>query len=126
MGSRGAFNDVDKGDFSFVDNGQIYMSLGTDPKTGVKYLVQNEGSVKIPDYSHSSDRIYAVVQDGEVKQIGIYHNHIKIISIDLKHWHNGIKPHVHTDLFHIMDARKPNGKEQLLIEAVEKGLQRFK
>lgn len=44
MGSRGAFVDVNMGNFTFKDGGQNYFSIGTlssDPN--VKVLIQNKG-----------------------------------------------------------------------------------
>ena len=58
MGSRGAFVNVDIGDFTFKDGGQKYFSLGTlssDPN--VKILIQNKGSVKVLPVS---DKWYGV------------------------------------------------------------------
>ena len=50
MGSRGAFVNVNTKDFTFVDDGQTYHSIGE--VDGVKVLVRDKGSVKAPDYSH--------------------------------------------------------------------------
>lgn len=67
MGSRGAFADVNTGNFTFVDGGQTYHSLGE--VDGVKVIVRDKGSVKAPEFSHTANRIYAVVQDGKLKHL---------------------------------------------------------
>lgn len=123
MGSRGAFVDVNTGDFTFKENGQKYFSIGTlssDPN--VKVLVQPEGSVKAPEFSHTAGRIYAITQDGFLKHLTYYDKHNQHISIDLLHPHKGVQPHVHVDLDH--NPKSPGvspSKEQLeLIEKIKK------
>lgn len=78
MGGRSSFVDIYGGNFDFVEGGQKYFSIGYDAANNIKYLVQPTGSVKVPDYSHTGERIYAIIQDGDIKSIGIYENHIKV------------------------------------------------
>ena len=73
MGSRGAFVNINKGDYRFVSGGQIYNAIVFDESSNVKYLVQSSGSIKVPDYSHTANRIYAIFDNkGNNKSIGIY------------------------------------------------------
>lgn len=55
-----------------MDGGQNYKAIGIDKQTNAKYLIQEKGSVKVPDYSHSANQIYAVIQNDQVKTIAIY------------------------------------------------------
>lgn len=92
MGSRGAFEDVDTGKFNFVENGQNYHTVGD--VDGVQVILQNSGAVKAPEYSHSAERAYAIVQNGKLKHLSFYdETHRQIISIDLLHQHHGLMPH---------------------------------
>lgn len=129
-GSRGAFVNIDLNDF-FKENGQIYHSVGFED--GIKYLIQEDhkGGKKIPDYSHTDNRIYVLIEKGEVKSIGIYENHIKVKSIDLKHTHTNkttgekLKRHYHTDLHHQGNAY-PLGKDELeLVNKILKGAKKY-
>ena len=92
--------------------------------------MQKSGSVKVPDYSHSPDTVYAIVQDGVVKTIGVYRNHIKVSSIDLRHEHTNkdgtsFKEHVHTDLHHSKDARALSKYEELLVKRANIVIERY-
>ena len=93
-------------------------------------MVQPVGSVKVPDYSHSPNRIYVIIQFGRVKSIGIYSNHIKVKSIDLLHTHvnsNGelLHEHYHTDLFHKNDAFPLTDEEWKLVNLVIEGAKKY-
>lgn len=123
MGSRGAFVDVNSGDFSFVENGQRYYSIGyLSSNPNVKVLVQNSGSVRAPEFSHSSNRIYAIVQDGALKHLTYYDKHNQHISIDFMHDHKGVRPHVHIDLNHDKKAPavSPSDEQKELIKRIKK------
>lgn len=100
MGSRGAFEDVNKGNFTFKEGGQQYYSVGN--VDGVKVLVKGEkGSVKAPEYSHTENRAYAVIQDGRLKHVAFYgENHRQTVCLDFLHRHCGIVPHKHFNLNH--------------------------
>ena len=80
MGSRGAFVNVSTGNFTFVEGGKRYYSIGSlSSDSNVKVLLQSEGTVKAPEYSHTADRVYAVVQNGLLKHISFYDkNHKKL------------------------------------------------
>ena len=124
MGSRGAFVDVDMGDFNFKDGGQNYFSLGAlSSNPNVKILIQNKGSVKAPEYSHTKGRIYAIVQDGKLKHLTYYDDkHKQHISVDLLHPHKGVQPHIHIDMNHTPDSPgiSPNAEQKALIEKIKK------
>ena len=125
MGSRGAFIDVNKGNFNFAENGQHYETIGEI--AGVKILNQTFGAVKAPDFSHSSNRTYAVIQNGKLKHLTFYdENHNQVKSIDFGHAHgtNKVVPHVHFNLVH--DKKEPgtppSQSDWELINKVKKGL----
>lgn len=125
MGSRGAFIDVDRDDFNFVENGKCYETIGEIDK--VKIIIKPEGSVKAPEYSHSQSRIYAVIQKGELKHLAFYNeNHKQIKCIDFGHHHglNKVKPHVHFDLIHDNNelGTPPSKSDWELINKIKKGL----
>jgi len=124
MGSRGAFVNVDMGDFTFKENGQNYYSVGTlSNDENVKVLIQDKGSVKAPEYSHTAGRVYAIVQDGVLKHVTYYdENHKQNVSIDLWHTHKGVKPHVHFGLNHDHNNLpvKPTQKQLRLIAKIKK------
>lgn len=99
MGGRGAFIDVCNGDFHFVEGGKRYHSVGVVGNT--KVLVQDKGASKAPEFSHTADRSYAVIQDGKLKHLAWYgKNHEQLESIDFLHSHNGVRPHKHIGLNH--------------------------
>lgn len=124
MGSRGAFVNIDDNNYNFVDGGQLYKTIYFDKENDIKILKQSKGSIKVPDYSHTGDVIYAVFQKGKVKSIGIYKKHIKIASIDLFHSHTNkdgtmFENHVHLDLSHKEDVRDLTEEEKDLVKYVE-------
>lgn len=99
MGARGAFVDVNMEDFTFVEGGQQYQSIGMSGE--VKVLIQTKGGVKAPEFSHTPNRVYAVVQDGKLKHIAYYDDkHKQAVSIDSLHEHKGVKPHRHEYMSH--------------------------
>lgn len=99
MGSRGAFVDISLGDFHFKKDGKTYSSIGE--VDGVKVLVRDKGSSKAPEFSHTENRIYAVIQNGELKHLTWYdENHNQSVSIDFLHPHKGVQPHKHFYLDH--------------------------
>lgn len=124
MGSRGAFIDVDMGNFTFTDGGQHYFSLGSlSSDDNIKVLVQDSNSVKAPEYSHTPGRVYAVVKDGALKHLAFYdENNKQAISIDLLHEHHGVQPHRHTYLNHNKNnpGVPPTPKENELIDKIKK------
>ena len=125
MGSRGAFVDVDMGNFTFKNKeNQVYFSIGSlSNNDNVKILIQEKGSVKAPEYSHTSGRTYAIVQDGYLKHLTFYDESNKQhISIDLLHSHSGVQPHVHTDLHHDKNAPgiSPTDEQRKLIARIKK------
>lgn len=125
MGSRGAFINIERGNFNFVENGQRFETIGEI--AGVKILNKLSGSIKAPEYSHSSSRIYAIIQNGKLKHLTFYdENHSQVKSIDFEHPHglNKVKPHVHFNLVHDKNEEgTPPSKEDLeLARKIMKGL----
>ena len=124
MGSRGAFVDVDRGNFSFVSSGQSYFSVGElSTNSNVKVIIQDSNAVKAPEYSHTANRIYAVVKNGELKHLAYYDSaHMQAVSIDLAHEHKGVKPHRHVYLSHHKNdpGIPPTTEESALIRAIKK------
>lgn len=99
MGARGAFVDVNMDNFTFVEGGQQYQSIGMSGE--VKVLIQTKGGVNAPEFSHTPNRVYAVIQDGKLKHIAYYDDkHKQAVSIDLLHEHKGVKPHRHEYMSH--------------------------
>lgn len=126
MGARGAFVDVNMDDFTFVEGGQQYQSIGMSGE--VKVLIQTKGGVKAPEFSHTPNRVYAVVQDGKLKHIAYYDDkHKQAVSIDLLHEHKGVKPHRHEYMSHNKNdpGIPPTAAEMALIRRIKKeyGLQ---
>lgn len=124
MGSRGAFENVDLGNFSFKEGGQHYKSIGTlSSDSNVKIIIQDSNNVKAPEYSHTAGRIYAVVKDGQLKHIAYYdENHKQAVSIDLAHPHKGVQPHRHVYLSHGKNEPgiPPTPAESQLIKKIKK------
>ena len=124
MGSRGAFVNVDKGDFSFKEGGQHYKSIGTlSTNPNVKIIIQDSNNVKAPEYSHTPGRVYAVVKDGVLKHLAYYdQTHKQAVSIDLAHDHKGVQPHRHVHLQHgkNLPGVPPTWLENELIKKIKK------
>lgn len=124
MGSRGAFVDVNTGDFTFKAGGQHYKSIGvlsTNPN--VKVIVQDSSNVKAPEFSHTPGRIYAVVKDGALKHLAYYdEEHKQAVSIDLAHAHNGVHVHRHVYMSHNKNdpGVPPTAAEKKLIKKIKK------
>lgn len=125
MGSRGAFKDVNSGDFTFIEGKKEYHSIGTlkdDPN--VKLIVQDTKRVKAPEYSHTAGRIYAIVSSkGELKHLAYYDaDHKQAVSIDFLHDHHGVRPHRHEYLSHDKNSPgvPPTAKEWELIRKIKK------
>ncbi len=122
MGSRGAFISVERGDFNFVENGKRYDTIGIIDDIQI-LTMGNVKNVKAPEYSHSSNRIYVIVKNGQLKHIAFYdENHKQIKVIDLEHKHCGIKPHIHYNMDH-SDRGIPLSKEDCdLINKIKRRL----
>ena len=121
MGSRGSFVDVAAGDFTFKDNGINYFSVGNlSTDSNVKVLLQKTGSVKAPEYSHTAERVYAIVQNGRLKHLTFYDaDHKQAVSIDLTIPHDGMLPHKHLYLDHTT-AYPINKTESELIKKIKR------
>ena len=50
----------DLGNFHFKEGGQNYHSVGEVDE--IQVIIQDSGSVKAPEYSHTASRSYAIVQ----------------------------------------------------------------
>jgi hypothetical protein len=119
MGSRGAFENVDIGNFNFVEGGKNYYSVGE--VDGIKVLIQNKGGVKAPEYSHTANRIYAIVQGGKLKHLAFYdETHKQTVSIDLLHKHHGLIPHKHLNLDHSDGGIPLSDEEKKMIAKVKR------
>lgn len=124
MGARGAFVDIDCSNFSFVEGGQRYKAIGElSSNFNVKVIMQDYLSVRAPKYSHTADRIYAVIQKGRLKYIAYYdENHAQTVIIDLDHTHKGIIPHKHFYMNHYKNLPRvsPNADELSMIKIIKK------
>lgn len=90
-------------------------------------MAQSSGSIKVPDYSHTANRIYAIFDNkGNNKSIGIYENHIKVKSIDLGHTHyeptlgKTLTVHYHTDLYRRDPAKELSKSDWELVNSIIK------
>lgn len=119
MGSRGSFIDVGNGNFSFRENGQTYSSIGN--WKNIKVLARDNGSVKAPEFSHTAERIYAIVQNGKLKHLAFYDKeHRQSAAIDLLHEHKGIIPHKHMYLNHSDSGIPISAEEKQLIKELKR------
>ena len=79
----------DLGNFHFKEGGQNYHSVGEVDE--IQVIIQDSGSVKAPEYSHTANRSYAIVQNGKLKHLTFYdETHSQVVSIDLMHQHHGL------------------------------------
>ena len=115
MGSRGSMVSVKTSNFTFREAGRIYRKVGM--VGNIKVLVQTSGSVKAPEYSHTANRIYAIVQNGEVKHLAYYDkDHHQAACIDFGHPHDGLRPHKHLYMNHKKgEGVNLNSKDRKLI-----------
>lgn len=124
MGSRGAFESVELGNFAFKEGGQHYKCIGTlSSNSNVKIIIQDTNNVKAPEFSHTPGRIYAVVKDGQLKHVAYYdEKHKQAVSIDLAHAHKGVQPHTHEYLSHNKNdpGVSPTAAENELIKKIKK------
>ena len=121
MGSRGAFINVNVGNFTFREGGRIYKLVGTI--SGIKVLIQTKGASKAPEFSHSPNRMYAILQNNTVKHLAYYdENHRQAACIDFNHEHHGLRPHKHLYLNHKKedDAMPLNSKDRKNIEKLKR------
>lgn len=118
MGGRGSFVNVEVGNFAFREGGQTYFAIGIIDDN-IKVLERPGTSVKAPEMNHTENRIYAVIQKGELKHIAFYNDkHELVKSIDFMHFHDGIKPHVHYDVHHEGMVTKPSDSDEIIIDKV--------
>lgn len=123
MGGRGSFVSVNSGNFAFREGGQTYFSIATIGDN-IKILERPNHSVKAPEYSHTDNRIYAILQKGELKHIAFYNEkHELIKSIDFLHYHDNKKPHVHYDVYHEGNVTSPTIDDESIISQVRKWLE---
>ena len=86
----------------------------------VKILVKESGSVKAPEFSHTADRIYAIIQNGALKHLTYYdENHKQAVSIDLLHSHHGVQPHKHLYLDHSDTGIAISAEERNMINKIK-------
>lgn len=120
MGGRGAFINIEAGDFNFVKGGRNYHIVGEMYK-GVKLLEQERGSVKAPDFSHTANRIYAIKQGEKLKHLVFYdENHNQVKCIDLWHKHLGIQPHKHLNHNHKDPGIPITKEEEYLVDDIKR------
>ena len=125
MGGRGSFINADSGNFAFREGGQTYFAIGSIGDE-IKVLERRGTSVKAPEISHSANRIYAIIQKGELKHIAFYNeNHDQVKCIDFQHSHGEIKPHVHHDLYHKGVVTEMNDDEKNIFNLVSNWVQTY-
>lgn len=75
--------------------------------------------MKAPDYSHTANRTYAVIQNGKLKHLAFYdENHNLVRVIDFGHMHNEKKPHVHYDKEHELSSGVPTDDDWKIIKKI--------
>lgn len=93
----------------------------------IKVLERPNKSVKAPEMSHTENRIYAVLQKGELKHIAFYDDkHQLVKSIDFLHSHDGKQPHVHYDVYHKGTVTSPTSSDKIVIDKVNSWLKNRK
>ena len=123
MGGRGSFVNVDANDFTFKLGGQTYVSKGMIDN--VKVIEKIGGSsipVSAPFLSHSPNRIYATIKNGELKHLTFYdENHRQTKSIDFDHMHDKMQPHVHYNGQHGPNSKSdpPTISDQVIINKIK-------
>ena len=126
MGGRGSFVSVDSGNFAFREGGQTYFSIGMIGDN-IKVLERPGTSVKAPEMSHTANRVYAIMQKGELKHIAFYNEkHELVKSIDFMHSHDGMRPHVHYDVHHKGIVSKPTRSDKAVISKVNSWIKTHK
>ena len=122
MGGRGSFVDANAGNFAFREGGQTYFAIGSIGDE-IKILEKKGESVGAPVYSHSANRVYAIIQNRELKYLAFYDkNHKQVKCIDFGHEHgwNHVKPHVHFNLQHISEpGTSPSLEDMVLANKVQ-------
>lgn len=127
MGGRGAGSGLDpyKGrDGKMFRYGEEYKTLWQDGN--VKYVTprDDKDNIRVPQETRTPNRTYALVdRNGNIKSICHYGSDGKLDrQIDLDHYHNGKKPHVHDGFNHGegRDSSKPEKRE------IEETIKRWK
>ena len=88
----------------------------------LSHIIWNR-TIPAPVYSHSPNRIYATVKNGELKYLSFYdENHNQIKSIDFDHAHNTVRPHVHFNMDHGKNSPgiSPSSSDWALINKIKK------
>lgn len=127
MGGRGSFVNVNLNDFRFVEGGKTFTKVGE--VDNIKILVRDGNlSVKAPEYSHTDDTIYAVIQAGKLKHIAFYgkdHKQERVIDFGHEHGFNHVRPHVHENMVHLKNesGTAPSLSDMVVINKVLKWLE---
>ena len=99
MGSRNAFIDIEKGNFTFIEDGQTFETIGWIDDCELITITSGK-SIKAPEFSHNNT-YYAVIQDNKLKHLATYNDdHRQIRCVDFGHRHDGNQPHIHLYLDH--------------------------
>lgn len=107
MGGRGSY--IDTVVFDFREGGQTFETnekasidiSQISPNIRVIGKINEKASVAAPEISHTSNRIYVVMQNEMIKHIAFYNEkHEQVKVIDFGHYHDGIRPHIHYNLNH--------------------------
>lgn len=91
MGSRGAY--LKTGGFTEYNYSTVIRY------NNVRYIIQKDSkkNLKLPERSNSKWAVYAVISPkGDIQYVTYYDGSRRLYKeIDLRHFHGGIKPHVH-------------------------------
>lgn len=98
MGGRGASSGISVKGKKYGTEYSTVLKIGN-----IKFIVQNDKkSVKVPMETMTSGRVYAVVNYNKDIASIVYFDktYKKERQIDLRHHHNGMKPHTHIGYVH--------------------------
>lgn len=126
MGGRGARSGTSKKGNPYGSQYHAILTVGN-----IKYVEKNTKSAETLMETMTKGRVYARVNNGEVKSIVYFDNEGKRSKqIDLAD-HYGISPHVHHGYLH--DEDSPNGKptkltveERAMVDTVLKNWEEYK
>lgn len=131
FGGRGASSGVshDKNKIPKYRYGTEYSTIH---QTGnIKFIKKNAEDVELFE-TRTKGRVYAEISKGEVKSIHYFDNNLKKSkTIDLTHYHQKMKPHVHHGYFHnendnAKGATRLSDKEKNMVDLVMKEWYNFK
>lgn len=121
MGGRGSSSGTSAKGRKYGTEYRTLHQLGN-----VKFIEKTSNDSDEPLETMTNGRVYATVKNGDIKSINYYDGSNKRMkSINLDHYHKGLKPHVHRGYYHNESDPSDNRlaltqKEMKLVDAVTK------